>query len=109
MQAGLNLLDLGKNALKNYVIAFIASLSLTSLAFYLVIQKNFSNDFILGIIVALAVIQMIIHIVYFLHLHLSSKLYWNVCALIYTLILICIIVGTSIWIMIHLNENMMAH
>ena len=54
-----------------------------------------------------AVVQMLVHLHYFLHLDRSSSARWNVLALLFTLLIMFIFVGGSIWIMFDLNYRMM--
>jgi len=52
-------------------------------------------------------VQIVVHIIYFLHLDTKSESGWNMLALIFTLVLVVITLSGSIWIMYHLNSNMM--
>jgi cytochrome o ubiquinol oxidase subunit IV len=45
--------------------------------------------------------------VYFLHLNTSSEGGWNMLALIFTLVLVVIALSGSLWVMYHMNVNMM--
>ena len=51
------------------------------------------------VILALAAVQIVVHIVYFLHLDARSESGWNMLALIFTLVLVVITLSGSIWIM----------
>ncbi|MGP2731310.1 cytochrome o ubiquinol oxidase subunit IV, partial [Serratia marcescens] len=55
----------------------------------------------------MAVIQVIVHLVYFLHMNTSSEERWNLVALLFTAMIIGIVVVGSLWIMYNLNINMM--
>ena len=59
------------------------------------------------IIAVFALAQIGVHIVYFLHVDRSESQRWNLTALLFTAIVVCIIVGGSIWIMHNLYSNMM--
>lgn len=98
---------IAKGNLKSYVIGFCLSIILTLIPFALVMTAALPVLYLVIAIVILAILQIMVHVVFFLHLHVSSSQYWNWTALIYTIILIAIIVGASIWIMYHLNLNMM--
>jgi cytochrome o ubiquinol oxidase operon protein cyoD len=50
---------------------------------------------------------MVVHIVYFLHLKAGSEDGWNMTSLVFTLILVVITLAGSIWVMYHLDQNMM--
>ncbi|MEJ2726659.1 MAG: cytochrome C oxidase subunit IV family protein, partial [Deltaproteobacteria bacterium] len=58
-------------------------------------------------VIAAAVVQMLVHLHYFLHLNRSSAQRWNVLALLFTVLILCLFVGGSLWIMYNLNYRMM--
>ena len=88
-----------------YVIGFVGSLITSISAYYIVVNHLFSSD-ALGLIVALALIQLVIQLVYFLHITKRGEV-WHRVAVLFTLIILCIIVAGSLWIMTNLNERMM--
>jgi cytochrome o ubiquinol oxidase operon protein cyoD len=45
--------------------------------------------------------------VYFLHMNPKSEGGWNMLALIFTIVLVGITLSGSLWVMFHLNTNMM--
>lgn len=86
-----------------YFIGFISSLALTAFAFFLVVQK-YSSPEILG---ALALVQALIQLRFFLHLGQEKKPYWETIVFLFmTLVLLIIVIG-SLWIMNDLNARMM--
>jgi cytochrome o ubiquinol oxidase operon protein cyoD len=93
--------------LKKYSIGFIASLFITLIAYNMVVGQLMTG---LGLMVALgilALIQMIIQLVFFLHLDEESGPRYKLAAFGFmTGILVLVVVG-SLWIMHHLNYNMM--
>jgi len=56
---------------------------------------------------ASAIIQIVVHLVFFLHMNTSSEERWNLVALLFTAVIIFIVVVGSLWIMYNLNLNMM--
>lgn len=91
----------------SYTVGFIFSLVLTVIAFGLVMSGKVSlSTATLGIIGA-AIVQIFVHLHYFLHLDTSSAARWNILALLFTLLLVGIFVGGTIWIMYELNYNTM--
>jgi len=52
-------------------------------------------------------VQMVVHMVYFLHMTPSAEGGWNMMAMIFTLIIVLITLIGSMWVMYHLNTNMM--
>jgi cytochrome o ubiquinol oxidase operon protein cyoD len=59
------------------------------------------------VIMAFAVAQIVVHMVYFLHMNARSDEGWTMVALVFTLILVVITLVGSLWVMHHLNVNMM--
>lgn len=100
--------DLGYHATyKGYVVGFILSVILTAIPFWLVMAKVFPNTLTSIIILGFAAVQMVVHVIYFLHLDRKSQGGWNLLALIFTAIVLFILLSGTIWVMIHMNENMM--
>ena len=54
-----------------------------------------------------AAAQVVVHMVYFLHMNAKSEGGWNALALIFTVVLVVIVLAGSLWVMHHLNTNMM--
>jgi cytochrome o ubiquinol oxidase subunit IV len=97
----------GKINLTTYLTGFILAIVLTLISFGLVIITDVPRQWAaLGIIVA-AVLQMLVHLHYFLHLDRSSSVRWNVVAIAFTVFMLIIFVGGTIWVMYTLNSRMM--
>jgi cytochrome o ubiquinol oxidase operon protein cyoD len=92
--------------LKSYVIGFISSLFLTIASFLLVLIKPFSAQTLTYSIVALAIIQAMIQLKFFLHLGQEDKRWESMIFYFMVLILLVIAVG-SLWIMYDLNYRLM--
>ena len=90
---------------RQYVIGFLLAILLTAIPFVLVMSHSVAGTPLL--IAGFAVAQIIVHVVYFLHVNGSEGQRWNLMALLYTAIVVGIILGGSIWIMHHLDLNMM--
>jgi cytochrome o ubiquinol oxidase operon protein cyoD len=58
-------------------------------------------------VLALAVLQLLVHLHYFLHLDASAGQRWNVLSLLFALLLIGIMAGGTLWILYNLNYLMM--
>ncbi len=96
-------------SVKSYMIGFILSIILTGIPFWMVMDGGASKATILGVVLVCAVVQVLVHLVYFLHLDSKSEGGWNLVAMVFAAIIILIIVVGSLWIMWNLNYNMMAH
>lgn len=88
---------------------FILSIILTAIPFWMVMSGTASHTVILGTVLISAVVQILVHLVCFLHMNTKSDEGWNMTAFIFTVIIIAILVVGSIWIMWNLNYNMMVH
>lgn len=93
---------------KDYVIGFLLSVLLTAIPFALVMTNAFADTRITAAIVMLcAVVQIVVHMIYFLHMNTKSENGWTLMALIFTVILVVIVLAGSLWVMYHMNLNMM--
>jgi len=93
---------------KGYLIGFGLSVVLTALPFWLVMTHALaSNQEMAAIVVGFALVQIIVHMIFFLHMDTRSENGWTVMALIFTVVLIVIALSGSLWVMYHLTTNMM--
>ncbi|HEY9133210.1 MAG TPA: cytochrome o ubiquinol oxidase subunit IV [Dyella sp.] len=94
--------------LKGYVTGFVLAVILTAIPFWLVMHGGLSKSSSTALVVlGLGAVQIVVHMIYFLHMNARSEGGWNMLALIFTLVLVVITLSGSIWIMYHLNHNMM--
>ncbi|ETH00533.1 cytochrome O ubiquinol oxidase, subunit IV [Bordetella pertussis STO1-CHLA-0006] len=94
--------------LASYLTGFVLAAILTAIPFWLVMDGVFASSRTTALVIlAFAVVQIVVHLVYFLHMDAKSESGWNMLALIFTLVLVVITLSGSIWIMYHLNSNMM--
>ncbi|SFN85088.1 cytochrome o ubiquinol oxidase operon protein cyoD [Mesorhizobium sp. NFR06] len=95
-------------SLKGYLIGFVLSVILTAIPFWMVMTGAIDNKQATAIIVmAFAVVQIVVHMVFFLHMTPASEGGWSMLALIFTVVLVVIVLSGSLWVMYHLNANMM--
>jgi cytochrome o ubiquinol oxidase operon protein cyoD len=93
---------------KGYLIGFAASVLLTALPFWLVMTKAIpSNQVAAFVVMGFALIQIVVHMIYFLHMDTKSESGWTIMALIFTIVLIAIALSGSLWVMYHMTSNMM--
>ena len=83
------------------------SIVLTVAAFYLANSHVIWGPAVPVALIVLAIAQMGVHLVYFLHVTTGPDNTNNVLALAFGILVVFLIVGGSIWIMNHLNQNMM--
>ncbi|AWK89332.1 cytochrome o ubiquinol oxidase subunit IV [Azospirillum thermophilum] len=92
---------------RSYMIGFLLSVVLTAVPFWLVMGEVMDPSLTTVAILGLGVVQIVVHMVYFLHMNSRSENGWTMLALIFTLILVVITLTGSLWVMYHLNANMM--
>ncbi|QCI17271.1 cytochrome o ubiquinol oxidase subunit IV [Buchnera aphidicola (Aphis helianthi)] len=92
---------------QSYIYGFLFSMLLTIIPFLIVINQYFSDSISRLIVVFCALLQIIIHFIYFLHLNSIQKNYWYLASLLFVLIIMFIVVFGSIWIMFNLNHHVM--
>ena len=96
------------STLGGYAKGFILAVILTIIPFWMVMGKVFANSSAAGIVLlGLAALQVVVHMVYFLHMNTKSEGGWSMLAMLFTIMLLFIMLAGSIWVMYHLNHNMM--
>ena len=94
-------------SVKEYVWGLIWSIVLTVIPFALVMTGTLSSPLTLAIILLCAVAQIFVQLVFFLHMNTSSEQIWNTTSAVFIVLITAIVVLGSIWIMNHLNHNML--
>ncbi|MNN20955.1 Cytochrome bo(3) ubiquinol oxidase subunit 4 [compost metagenome] len=84
------------------------SVFLTAIPFWLVMGDVFDKtSTTAAVILLLGAVQIVVHMIFFLHMNARSEGGWNMLSLIFTLVLVVITLAGSLWVMFHLNSNMM--
>lgn len=97
-----------QSTLKGYLTGFALAVILTAIPFWLVMGKVFAAPTVTAIVVlGFAAVQIVVHMIYFLHMNGRSEGGWTLLALLFTLVLVVITLSGSLWVMYHLNHNMM--
>lgn len=96
---------LNEKHIKDCIIGFIISLMLTILAYVFVVKLIFPILVIQIIIVLFAIIQIIVQMIYFINIKEISILDKNIYigSLLFTVMIIIIIIGGSLWILYNIN------
>lgn len=93
---------------RSYLIGFALSVVLTAVPFWLVMTGALASaGWTAAAIIALAVIQILVHTVFFLHVNTRAEGGWTLMAYVFTAVMVIIVIAGSLWIMYHLNSNMM--
>lgn len=92
--------------LRRYTIGFVLALVLTVIPFALVAFGGLAPGATLSIVALCAVIQIGVHLVFFLHLDMSAENRWNTASALFTALILLILVGGTIWLFYSLNIRM---
>ena len=101
--------DVGPHAtLGGYLTGFVLSVFLTAIPFWLVMGKVFDKSSTTAIVILLiGAVQIVVHMIYFLHMNTKAEGGWSMLGLIFTIVLVVITLSGSLWVMFHLKHNMM--
>jgi cytochrome o ubiquinol oxidase subunit IV len=90
-----------------YVTGFALAIFLTVASFWVTGTSLIYGPALAVALLVLAVAQMGVHLVFFLHITTDPDNTNNVLALAFGVLIVCLVVFGSIWVMIHMNQNMM--
>jgi cytochrome o ubiquinol oxidase subunit IV len=93
-------------SVRSYIIGFILSLIFTIIPYHLVVNKVLTGNTLLAVILGIAVLQMAIQLLFFLHLGRGPKPLYNVVFFFATAGVIVVTIGASLFIMDNLYKNM---
>lgn len=96
-----------ERSIKPYLIGLGLALLLTAIPFGLVMTGAASRGTTLMVIAVAAVLQVLVHLRFFLHIGFGSTPRESLLALAFAAVLICIMLGGSFWIMFDLYRRMM--
>ncbi|MOA22950.1 Cytochrome bo(3) ubiquinol oxidase subunit 4 [compost metagenome] len=86
-------------SMKSYIVGFLFSIILTIIPLVLVLNNMLSKTATTVIILAMAVLQFLVQLVFFMHIRDEEKPRFNLMALVFGLVIMVVIVAGSIWIM----------
>jgi cytochrome o ubiquinol oxidase operon protein cyoD len=93
---------------RGYLVGFALSALLTAVPFWLVMTGVLADvQSTAFAIIGLAFVQIVVHTICFLHVNARSEGGWTLLALLFTIVIVAIVISGSLWIMYHLNSNMM--
>ena len=90
-----------------YVIGLALAVLLTATSFFIAGTNLVWQPSIPIAIIVLAIAQMGVHLVFFLHMTTGPDNTNNVMALAFGLLIVLLVISGSLWIMANLNNNMM--
>ena len=94
-------------SVKSYLVGFIWSVILTGIPFWMVMTEAFDKGPTYITIIVLAIIQIFVHLKYFLHLNFSEQGKLDTYSFIFSAVIIVMVVGLSVWIIYASNAMMM--
>ena len=102
----LNRHEHGAGGLQGYTIGLILAVGLTAASFWVGSTNTIWGPSIPMALIVLAIAQMGVHIVFFLHITTGPDNTNNVLALAFGILIVALVLFGSIWIMHHMNHNM---
>lgn len=91
------------------VLGFVLSLLIMVTMYRLATHPHLRGELLMWTVFGLGAIQALIQLVFFLHLGMESKPHWNTITFLFTVLVIILVIGGSLWIMHNLNYNVMEH
>jgi cytochrome o ubiquinol oxidase operon protein cyoD len=93
--------------IQGYVVGLALAVLLTAASFGVVYTDLIWGPAIPAALIALAIAQIGVHLVFFLHLTTAPDNTNNALALAFGVLIVTLIIAGSLWIMAHLNHNML--
>ncbi len=91
-----------------YMIGFFLSIILTAIPFAVVMGDVFeSRNTTIVVVTFFAVVQILVHMVYFLHMNGKVEGGWTLLSTLFTVVFLAITLAGTLWVMYHMNSNMM--
>ncbi len=98
----------GKKNIKSYVIGLLLCIILTLIPFHIVMQRTLAHSTILWVLLISALLQFWVQAKCFLRLNSKTvQGNYNVLSFVFAIVVVGVLVVGSMWIMYHLNFNMM--
>jgi cytochrome o ubiquinol oxidase operon protein cyoD len=95
------------SGIRGYLVGFVLAALLTGVSFYIARSTLVWQPSIPIALTVLAMAQMGVHLVFFLHMTSGPDNINNALALAFGLLIVMLLVFGSLWIMTHLNHRMM--
>jgi cytochrome o ubiquinol oxidase subunit IV len=96
-----------RREIAGYLTGFVLAVVLTIASFWVTRTALIYGPALAVALLVLAVAQMGVHLVFFLHITTDPDNTNNVMALAFGILIVCLVVFGSIWVMGHMNQNMM--
>ena len=90
-----------------YTVGYVLAVLLTVASFAMATTHLLTAASLVAAVVVLAVAQMLVHLIFFLHITTAPAHKTNILAIVLTILIITLVVIGSLWIMSQLNQHMM--
>lgn len=99
---------MAKKTLGYYIVGIVLCIVLTLVPFTTVMHQLASHSATIAIICICAILQFLVQVICFLRLNTQTpQAKMNVAAFVFSIVVLVVLIGGSIWIMSHLAYNMM--
>jgi cytochrome o ubiquinol oxidase operon protein cyoD len=95
--------------LRGYIIGLVLAAALTAASFWSLHEHVIYGPGIVMALIVLGLAQVGVHLVFFLHLTTAPDNTNNALALAFGVLIVSLIFFGSIWVMYHMNQNMIPH
>ena len=92
---------------RTYLIGYLCALALTGAAFAAVRWPSFGSAVTLAIVLALALVQMVVHFRFFLHITLAKSARDDLRLILFSTLIVVLMVSGTLVILMNLRERMM--
>jgi cytochrome o ubiquinol oxidase operon protein cyoD len=93
---------------RDYMTGFVLAVILTVIPFFMLMARPIeSPGYTAAIVLVCAFAQILVHMIFFLHMTPKAEDGWLLLSTIFTIVLVVITLAGSLWIVLHLNRNMM--
>lgn len=96
------------SSFSGYLVGFVLSIVLTAIPFWLVMARVIADrNTALLVLGAFAVVQILVHMVCFLHMNGQVEGGWTLLSTLFTVVFVAVGIAGTLWVMVHMNAQMM--
>ena len=99
--------DAYRHDLRGYQTGFIVAAILTTIPFVLVASRMSSTYAALWVVGGLGLLQIVVHLRYFLHVDLSPERREELCLMLFSVALVAVMIAGMLWLLFNLDTRMM--
>lgn len=96
-----------RDDIRTYLVGYVAAMALTGAAFAAVKWPSFGSATTLGIVLALALVQMVVHFRCFLHITLARSTRDDLRLILFSTLIVVLMVSGTLVILMNLRARMM--